>query len=226
MTRTPTPDTRAESVRGPLAFLADVHGNLAALDAVLAELREVGAENLYVAGDLLLGGDDPAGVWRRLQEVNARCVRGPSDLALATLDPARVTARSDDERRALARFAETRAALGDLALARLRRLPLALRIELPDRTDVLVVHGTPRDPDTYFTPDLTDEEMESLLADDPADFVMCGGSHVPFARALDGINVISLGAVGECPDPGVACFALLRPTPTGPVVEPRHLRYR
>ncbi|MFO0608476.1 MAG: metallophosphoesterase family protein [Polyangiales bacterium] len=223
-----TPDDRArtESVRGPMAFLADIHGNLAALDAVLAELREAGARNVYVAGDLLLGGDDPAGVWRRLQEVDARCVRGPSDLALATLDPARVPARTDDEKRALARFAEARAALGELALARLRRLPLALRIELPDQTDVLVVHGTPRDPDTYFTPDLSDEEMESLLADDPADFVLCGGSHVPFARALDAVNVISIGSVGECPDPGVACFALLRPTASGPVFEPRHVRYR
>ncbi len=223
-----TPDDRArtESVRGPMAFLADIHGNLAALDAVLAELREAGARNVYAAGDLLLGGDDPAGVWRRLQEVDVRCVRGPSDLALATLDPARVPARTDDEKRALARFAEARAALGELALARLRRLPLALRIELPDQTDVLVVHGTPRDPDTYFTPDLSDEEMESLLADDPADFVLCGGSHVPFARALDAVNVISIGSVGECPDPGVACFALLRPTASGPVVEPRHVRYR
>lgn len=223
---TPEDRARTEAVRGPLAFLADIHGNLAALDAVLQELRDARAENIYVAGDLLLGGDDPLGVWRRLQEVNARCVRGPSDLALATLDPARVTARDDAQRAALARFAAARSAVGEVILARLRRLPLALRIELPDRTDVLVVHGSPRDPDAELTPDLSDEEMEWLLADDPADFVMCGGSHVPFARELDAVRVISLGSVGECPDPGLACFALLRPTASGPLVEPRHVRYR
>jgi predicted phosphodiesterase len=218
--------TRTETVTGPLAFLADIHGNLAALDAVLQELRDARAQNIYVAGDLLLGGDDPLGVWMRLQEVGARCVRGPSDLALAVLDPARVPARDDAQRAALARFQETRAALGEVILARLRRLPLALRIELPDKTDVLVVHGTPRDPDECFTPDLSDDEMESLLADDPADFVLCGGSHVPFARELDAARVISVGSVGECTDPSLACFALLRPTATGPLVEPRHVRYR
>jgi predicted phosphodiesterase len=209
-----------------MAFLADIHGNLAALDAVLAELREVGAHNIYVAGDLFLGGDDPVGVWHRLQERRARCVRGPSDLALATLDPARVRPRSDAERRALDRFIATRRALGELVLARLRRLPLAIRLELPDQTNVLVMHGTPRDPDRYFTPDLSDEEMESLLGDDPADLVLCGGSHVPFTRALDAVEVVSVGSVGECPDEGVACFALLRPGSSGPVVEPRYVRYR
>jgi predicted phosphodiesterase len=218
--------TRTETVTGPLAFLADIHGNLAALDAVLQELRDARAQNIYVAGDLLLGGDDPLGVWMRLQEVGARCVRGPSDLALAVLDPARVPARDDAQRAALARFQETRAALGEVILARLRRLPLALRIELPDKTDVLVVHGTPRDPDECFTPDLSDDEMESLLADDPADFVLCGGSHVPFARELDAARIISVGSVGECTDPSLACFALLRPTATGPLVEPRHVRYK
>lgn len=218
--------TRTETVTGPLAFLADIHGNLAALDAVLQELRDARAQNIYVAGDLLLGGDDPLGVWKRLQEVGARCVRGPSDLALAVLDPARIPARDDAQRAALARFEETRAALGDVILARLRRLPLALRIELPDKTDVLVVHGTPRDPDECFTADLSDDEMESLLADDPADFVLCGGSHVPFARELDAARIISVGSVGECTDPTLACFALLRPTATGPLVEPRHVRYR
>lgn len=218
--------TRTETVTGPLAFLADIHGNLAALDAVLQELRDARAQNIYVAGDLLLGGDDPLGVWKRLQEVGARCVRGPSDLALAVLDPAHIPARDDAQRAALARFQETRAALGDVILARLRRLPLALRIELPDKTDVLVVHGTPRDPDECFTADLSDDEMESLLADDPADFVLCGGSHVPFARELDAARIISVGSVGECTDPTLACFALLRPTATGPLVEPRHVRYR
>jgi len=218
--------TRTETVTGPLAFLADIHGNLAALDAVLQELRDARAVNIYVAGDLLLGGDDPLGVWKRLQEVNARCVRGPSDLALAVLDPARVPARDDAQRAALARFQETRDALGEVILARLRRLPLALRIELPDKTDVLVVHGTPRDPDECFTADLSDDEMESLLADDPADFVLCGGSHVPFARELDAARIISVGSVGECTDPTLACFALLRPTASGPLVEPRHVRYR
>ena len=50
----------------PIAFLSDVHGNLTALDVVLAELERLDVKRLYVAGDLLLGGDEPLGVWQRL----------------------------------------------------------------------------------------------------------------------------------------------------------------
>ena len=57
----------------PIAFLSDVHGNLAALEMVLAELDRLGVKRLYVAGDLLLGGDEPLGVWQRLQALGATC---------------------------------------------------------------------------------------------------------------------------------------------------------
>ena len=43
----------------PIAFLSDIHGNLLALDTVLAELERLGVKRLYVAGDLLLGGEEP-----------------------------------------------------------------------------------------------------------------------------------------------------------------------
>ena len=63
----------------PIAFLSDVHGNLVALDVVLAELERLDVKRLYVAGDLLLDGDQPLEVWQRLQALGATCTRGPSD---------------------------------------------------------------------------------------------------------------------------------------------------
>ncbi len=216
---------RGQSVQGPMAFLADIHGNLPALDAVLEALREARAGAVYVAGDLVFGGDDPLGVWRRLQEVGARCVRGPSDLALAALDPERMRPRDDRERAALERFVRTREALGELIVERLRRLPEALRIELPDRYELLVVHGSPRDASEHFTADMTDEEMNALVGDDPADVVLCGGGHVPFARALDAVRVVCVGSVGEAPGDAVAHYTLVAPSPDGPVVEQRWVPY-
>ncbi|RZO50629.1 MAG: metallophosphatase family protein, partial [Sandaracinaceae bacterium] len=52
----------------PMAFLSDVHGNLPALEAVLAELERRMISSIFVAGDLLLGGDDPVGVYKRLSQ--------------------------------------------------------------------------------------------------------------------------------------------------------------
>jgi predicted phosphodiesterase len=106
-------------VRGPLAFLADIHGNLAALDAVLGALKNTSVAGIFVAGDLLLGGDQPLEVWMRLQEIGAHCVAGTSDRALALLNPARIRAHDDVERARLERFARTQSALGDVILERL-----------------------------------------------------------------------------------------------------------
>ena len=44
---------------GPIAFLSDVHGNLTALEVVLTELERFDVKRVYIAGDLLLGGNEP-----------------------------------------------------------------------------------------------------------------------------------------------------------------------
>ena len=104
-----------------MAFLSDVHGNLTALNVVLAELERLGVKRLFVAGDLLLGGDEPLEVWQRLQALGATCTRGPADMALAAVDPQSLVPIDDEQRRQARAFAQTRAAIGDLVAKRQRR---------------------------------------------------------------------------------------------------------
>src|SRR5690242_18295487 len=59
----PQPSIRVERLAGPLAFLAGVHGNLAALDAVLGACRDAGVSAYFVAGNLVFKGDEPLAVW-------------------------------------------------------------------------------------------------------------------------------------------------------------------
>lgn len=214
-----------ESLRGPLAFLADIHGNLAALDAVLAELRAANTAAIFVAGDLVFGGDDPLAVWKRLLEVEARCVRGTTDLAVATLDPARLHPRDPREAERVKRLVDTRDALGELILARLRRLPQALRLTMPQGDEWLVVHGSPRDPDEAITHDLDDDELLAMLGDEGARVVVCGSSHVAFERRIDNTLVVGVGSVGESPEGGIAHYTLIRPTADGPAVDARWVAY-
>jgi len=56
---------------------------------VLDELERNAITDIFVAGDLLLGGDEPLGM-AAAAEPGARCVRGTSDVALATIDPAQL----------------------------------------------------------------------------------------------------------------------------------------
>ncbi len=211
--------TTTEQFRGPLVFFSDVHGNLEALDAVLHAVSRLGSRGIYVAGDLLYPGDHPLEVWKRLQEVGARCVRGVSDLALATLSPDGLHPATEADRALSKRFQWTQEALGELILARLRRLPEALRLELPDASEILVVHGAPVDPTEPITLDLSDQEVSALIGTDPADIIVCGASHVAFTRALDDVHVVGVGSVGASPDGRVAHYTLVSPSPEGPVPE-------
>ena len=195
----------------PIAFLSDVHGNLTALDVVLAELERLNVKRLYVAGDLLLGGDEPLGVWQRLQALGATCTRGLSDLALSSVDPGRLVPIDDEQRRQARLFSETRAAIGDLVAERLRRLPEQQRIPLVDGREVLMVHGSPADSNREISHDLSDEDILTLLDDDPADIIVCGSTHVPFQRTVAEYHIVNVGSVGGAPEGQVAHYTILTP---------------
>lgn len=219
------PSVRVEQFSGPLAFLADVHGNLAALDAVIHACRTAGVRSFFVAGDLVFKGDEPLEVWKRLVEIGARCTRGTSDLALVAIDPDKLQPHDEHERAAAERFRWTRQALGELILARLRRMPDILRIELADGSEIAMTHGSPVDPTEPITHDLEEEEVSALLGTDPADVIVCGGSHVPFVREVGDVRVVGVGSVGDAVSERVAHYALIQPGEDGLVIEPRWVAY-
>lgn len=209
-----------------MAFLSDVHGNLPALEAVLDEIERRAIHEIYVAGDLLLGGEQPVEVFKRLSQVGAKCIRGLSDNALTRIRPESLRP-SDEGQRALAeRFAATRSQIGELALKFLEKLPEERRIPMVDGSEILVVHGSPADPSVEISHDLTDDEVLALIADDPADIVVCGASHVPFQRDLDGLRVINVGSVGAAPEGRVAHYTVITPNSDGTtLIEQTYVEY-
>jgi predicted phosphodiesterase len=208
-----------------MGLISDVHGRLDALEAVLEELERRGVKRTYVAGDLLTGGPEPLKVWRRLTEIKAQCVRGISDSALCSVDASKLVPMNDQERQKLEAFLWTRRSVGELVLESLRRLPLTLRVPLIDGSEVVIVHGSPNDPFQEISQDMDDDEVLSLVSDDPADVVVCGGSHVPFQRALDGVHVVNVGSVGAAPEGRVAHYSILTPTPGARTVEQNWVEY-
>jgi predicted phosphodiesterase len=182
-----------------LLCISDIHGHEAALAAVLATAERRGYTQLLVAGDICFPGPDALATWRRLTQAQATCVQGTGDRALATLDMSNVRARSDHEKARLDRLSEVRTELGELILARIARLPPTLRMPLEDGGELLLVHGSPADPMEPITHDMSDDEVLALLGDDPADVVVCGGSHVPFDRMVGGVRIVNVGSVGEAP---------------------------
>jgi predicted phosphodiesterase len=202
--------------------ISDIHGHLDALRAVLATAERRSFHKLLVAGDIVFPGPEPLETWRRLTAAGATMVQGLSDRALATLDPSALHPRSEHERERLERMRAARDALGDLILQRIRRLPTHQRIPLEDGGELLLVHGSPSDPGEPLTHDMSDQEINALLGDDPADVVVCGASHVPFDRMIGGVRIVNVGSVGEAPGAGsrFAHATWIESTPRGVRVEP------
>ena len=192
---------------------------------MIAACRHAGASAFFVAGGMCDGGPNPLEVWQKLQEIGARCTRGAAELAMGSIDPANLRPIDKSQREALERFKKNRAAVGELILARMKKLPDALRVELGDGGELAVMWGSPRDPLTPISHDLSDDELYDMVGDDGADVIVSGGAAVSFVRALDGVTVVGAGSVGNVrqgdSERKAAHFILVLPSAEGLRVEPR-----
>lgn len=203
--------------------LSDIHGNHDALAAVLAFTAQYTFAKVLVAGDIVFPGPQPLETWKTLTQLSAVMVQGVSDKAIALLDPDRIEAKTDFEKKRLERMRQVRTELGDLILERLKRLPTVVRMALEDGGELVLVHGSPADPAEPMEHDMEDEELLARVADDPADIIVCGMTHVPFDRTVGGVRILNVGSIGEAPDGEAGTFAhatIIETSSTGVVVVP------
>ncbi|MBN3763618.1 metallophosphoesterase family protein [Burkholderia sp. Ac-20365] len=197
-----------------IAALSDIHGNLAALDAVLDDVRQQGADVIVNLGDILSGALYPSETADRLIPLALPTIRGNHERQLLAEDTARM-GLSD-------RFAH-RALRAD-QLAWIRALPTTLRLD----HDVLLVHGTPESDLDYFLETVTangcrpatQDEVESRAGAADASLILCGHTHLQRSMQLpDGRLIVNPGSVG------LQAYADDRPFPHRMEMRSPHARY-
>jgi predicted phosphodiesterase len=198
-----------------LLCISDIHGRADLLDRVLDFGRRQACTSTLVAGDLCFPGPEPLKTWKMLMDAKAHLVRGVSDLAVGTMDPDKLKATTPEQEARLERLRACRAELGEVILTRLARLPTSFRLSLENGGELLLVHGSPRDPTTALTHDMEDDEFGGLVGDSPADIVVCGASHVPFERTYGTTRIVNVGSVGEAPSAGCAHAAVIETSNVG-----------
>ena len=193
-----------------VAAISDIHGNLPALEAVLAEIDGEGVDEIVVAGDTA-HGPWAAEVVDLLLERGARCVRGNAD---------REVVDRNDRFGALAPWSADR--LGERRLAVVAGWPLTMELSVDALGEALVCHSTPTSDDPIYTRITPDAELVGLLGEVDADVLVCGHTHMQYDRRLSsGLRIVNPGSVGT-PYEGArgAFWALL-----GPDVEFRSTSY-
>lgn len=202
-----------------VAALYDIHGNLPALETVLAEVRDAGVDQIVVGGDvhpgpmsgecfaLLLALDIP------VQFIRGNCenellaeLAGPGTGRLSASMRERFRWEAEHLRPEHARL--------------LADWPATLRLTIDGVGDVLFCHATPRDDNEIFTKQTPEERLAPVFAGLDVALVVCGHTHMQFDRMVGSIRVVNAGSVGSSfAGPG-AYWLLL-----GPTVELRQTPY-
>ena len=174
-----------------IAVISDIHGNVAALDAVLADIATRGVDEIVNLGDICSGGLFPAETADRLMPLALPTIRGNHERQLVTL-PRQHMGESDLYAAQHLRPEQLRW-LGDL--------PSSLRVA----NDILLVHGTPDSDLTYFLETVTGNglrqatpaEVEQRAGDTRAAVILCGHTHLArTVRLADGRLIVNPGSVG------------------------------
>src|SRR5919109_5091841 len=180
-----------------LAIISDIHGNLTALEAVVADIDRQSPDLVLHGGDLALIGPRPAEVIDRLRELEWPGVLGNTDQALFD-----ASVQDEQERRAPGLVDWLRVLFGSLTpWAReriggeragwLRALPTETR-----RDALLLLHAAPGDLWRAPMPDASDSELLDTYGGLDADIVVYGHIHRPYVRSLPAVRVANSGSVG------------------------------
>jgi diadenosine tetraphosphatase ApaH/serine/threonine PP2A family protein phosphatase len=165
------------------ALLYDIHGNLPALEAVLADAR---ADRFLLGGDYALFGPFPAETVDALRSLpNATWIRGNGERWTANPDQA------PDNEVVPGAIAASREVLGSDLVAQLAALPEEVVID-----GIRYCHASPISDVRSFMPEPADDELE-LLAGVLERRLVFGHTHLPFKRVgPNGIELINPGSVG------------------------------
>jgi predicted phosphodiesterase len=171
--------------RAVIAVLYDVHGNLPALEAVVADARARAAERWILGGDYALFGPEPEATVALLRGLApATWIRGNGERWTAAPDEAPDNPIVPDA------IAACRAALGADEVAALGALPF----DAVDG-DARYVHGSPVSDVRSFMPRPGDDEAE-LLAGVTTPRLVFGHTHLPFRRIAGAVELVNPGSVG------------------------------
>ena len=174
-----------------IAIVSDIHGNLTAFEAVLADLRETSPDLIFHGGDLVSGGANSAEIIDRIRDLGWAGVLGNTDEMM--FRPESVTEFLKHE--SLAAVVQEMAAverewLGEERLAWLRGLPLK---QVHD--SMALVHASPESCWRSPMPEATDSDLEKAYAPLGKPVAVYAHVHRSFVRTVSGMTVVNTGSV-------------------------------
>ena len=183
-----------------IAVISDIHGNMQALEAVLADIEKEKCEKIFCLGDLAMAGPEPVKTLEKIkklyEEGKIELIQGNTDEMIGDYEtfeefvktnfPIMGNALEDDVKIIPENLKEF-----------LRNLPPQKELEI-EGVKILLVHGSPRKNNENILPDLPLEQIEKMIKGTDADIIFCGHTHVPCGYQTNTKQtVVNDGSVGR-----------------------------
>lgn len=209
-----------------IALISDIHANLPALDAVLADIETRKPDAVYCLGDLVGYATWPNEVVETIRGRGIPTIAGNYDVGVgAGTDDCGCAYKTElDRERGAQSIAWTNDEISETNRTYLHDLPRHIRIEFGSENQrpaatLLLVHGSPRRVNEYLFEDRADSSLRRIMLDANCEIMAFGHTHIPFHRTItvdgteDGsrvLHAINIGSVGKPKDGDPrACYAML-----------------
>jgi putative phosphoesterase len=178
-----------------VAAIYDIHGNLPALEAVLAEIDREAVDEIVVGGDVLPGPMPRETLQRVLDlKIPARFITGNGDrVVLEQMRGQEPTYLPEPVREVIRHSARE---ITPEQAAVIAAWPKTLETEIAGVGRVLFCHATPRNDTEIFVKTTAEEKLKPIFDVTDVDLVVCGHTHMQFDRMIGNVRVVNAGSVG------------------------------
>ncbi len=202
-----------------IALFSDIHANLPALEAFLADIDSKKPDAIYCLGDLVGYNIWPNEVIAEIRRRGIPTIAGNYDFGIGRASDECGCAYKTDDEKAMGKvsISFTNEIVRQEERAYLRTLPAHIRVEFQlnnDNLNLLLVHGSPRKINEYLFEDRDEKSMLRIMEQANADIMCFGHTHKPYHRIMEGgsryYHAINTGSVGKPKDgDSRGCYVML-----------------
>lgn len=183
-----------------IAVISDIHGNMQALETVLADIKKEKCERIFCLGDLAMAGPEPVKAIERIKNLREsgelELIQGNTDEMISNYEKFGELVKSKFPIMGNALENDVKIIPDNLKVF-LRNLPKQKEFEI-EGVKILLVHGSPRKNDENILPDLPIDQVEQMIKGTTADLIFCGHTHVPCGyQTQKKQTIVNDGSVGR-----------------------------
>lgn len=184
-----------------IAVISDIHGNMEALEAVMADIEKEECEKIFVLGDYAMAGPEPAPVvdwfFKKQFDYKFSMIQGNTDLMIADFNEELYNTLKNKAPIMAEALKNDAGILNPIQKDFLKNLPAQLQVQ-EEGVKILLVHGSPRKNNEDILPDTPMQEVEKMLENVEADLVVCGHTHIPCGfQTSTKQTVVNVGSIGR-----------------------------